>query len=51
MSKLSQSEVVGPILVGMNKPVHILDRSADVNDVVSMAAICADEAIANNRGR
>jgi len=51
MSKLSNSEVVGPILVGMNKPVHILDRSANVNDVVSMAAICADEALAKVRGK
>ncbi len=51
MSKLSNSEVVGPILVGMNKPVHILDRSADINDVVSMAAICADEALAKVRGK
>jgi phosphotransacetylase len=33
----------------MNKPVHILDRNADVNAVVSMAAICADEANAKER--
>jgi malate dehydrogenase (oxaloacetate-decarboxylating)(NADP+) len=51
MSKMGEAEVIGPILVGMNKPVHILDRSADVNDVVSMAAICADEALAKVRGR
>jgi malate dehydrogenase (oxaloacetate-decarboxylating)(NADP+) len=48
---MGEAEVIGPILVGMNKPVHILDRSADVNDVVSMTAICADEALAKVRGR
>ena len=49
MATIGEAEVIGPILVGMNKPVHILDRNADVNAVVSMAAICADEANAKER--
>jgi malate dehydrogenase (oxaloacetate-decarboxylating)(NADP+) len=48
MASLGGAEVIGPILVGMNKPVHIMDRNADVNDMVSMAAICADEASRRN---
>ncbi len=42
--KLGGAEYLGPVLVGMNKPVHVLERTADVNEIVSMAAICAAEA-------
>jgi malate dehydrogenase (oxaloacetate-decarboxylating)(NADP+) len=41
MSKMGQADAIGPILVGMNKPVHVLQQNCDVNDVVNMAAICA----------
>jgi len=37
-------EAIGPILVGMNKPVCVLQRGSDVNDIVNMAAITAFEA-------
>jgi malate dehydrogenase (oxaloacetate-decarboxylating)(NADP+) len=36
-------EAVGPILVGMNKPVCVLQRGSDVNDIVNMASITAFE--------
>ena len=36
-------EAIGPILVGMNKPVCVLQRGSDVNDIVNMAAITAFE--------
>lgn len=39
LGQLGGAELVGPILVGMNKPVHILQRSADVNEIVHMASI------------
>lgn len=41
MARLGQAEVIGPILVGMNKPAYVLQQNSDVNDVVNMAAICA----------
>jgi malate dehydrogenase (oxaloacetate-decarboxylating)(NADP+) len=44
--KLGGAEYVGPILMGMDKPVHVLERTADVYEIVSMAAICAAEAFA-----
>jgi phosphotransacetylase len=31
-------------MMGMNRPVHVLERTADVAEIVSMAVICADEA-------
>jgi malate dehydrogenase (oxaloacetate-decarboxylating)(NADP+) len=42
-------EAIGPILVGMNKPVCVLQRGSDVNDIVNMAAITAFEAYNINR--
>jgi malate dehydrogenase (oxaloacetate-decarboxylating)(NADP+) len=46
---LAGAEYLGPILIGMGKPVHVLERTADVYEIVSMAAICAAEAFAQDR--
>ncbi|MBC7692512.1 MAG: NADP-dependent malic enzyme [Methylotenera sp.] len=43
MSKLGEAEAIGPILVGMNKPVFVLQQNSDVNDIVNMAAITSME--------
>ncbi len=43
MARTGAAEAIGPILVGMNKPVHVLQHNCDVNDVVNMAAITAME--------
>jgi len=43
IARLGAAEAVGPILVGMNKPVFVLQQNSDVNDVVNMAAITAME--------
>jgi malate dehydrogenase (oxaloacetate-decarboxylating)(NADP+) len=39
MNRLANAEVIGPILVGMRKAVHVLMRSAEVQDIVNLAAI------------
>jgi malate dehydrogenase (oxaloacetate-decarboxylating)(NADP+) len=44
LQRLSEAEMTGPILAGMAKPVHILQRGDDVRDVVNMAAIAVVEA-------
>ena len=44
LQRLSDAEATGPILEGMAKPVHILQRGDDVSDVVNMAAIAVVEA-------
>jgi malate dehydrogenase (oxaloacetate-decarboxylating)(NADP+) len=36
-------EAIGPVLLGMNKPVCVLQRGSDVNDIVNMASITAFE--------
>lgn len=35
---------VGPILMGLSKPVHVLHRTLDVNEIVDMAAIAVVDA-------
>jgi len=36
---LGGADGIGPILMGMNKPVHVLQRGDSVDDIVKMAAI------------
>jgi malate dehydrogenase (oxaloacetate-decarboxylating)(NADP+) len=38
--RLGKVEAIGPILSGINAPVHVLQRGVDVNDIVNMAALC-----------
>jgi malate dehydrogenase (oxaloacetate-decarboxylating)(NADP+) len=42
--RLAGAEVIGPILQGISKPVHVLQRGVDVNDIVNMAAIAVLDA-------
>jgi malate dehydrogenase (oxaloacetate-decarboxylating)(NADP+) len=41
---LGGATAIGPILVGMNRPVHVLERGADVQDIVNMAAVAVMDA-------
>ena len=42
--RLAGAEAIGPILMGMRKPVHVLQRAVDVADIVNMAAIAVVDA-------
>jgi malate dehydrogenase (oxaloacetate-decarboxylating)(NADP+) len=44
MNRLSDAEVIGPILSGFPKTVQVLQRDASVNDVVNLTAIAVAEA-------
>jgi malate dehydrogenase (oxaloacetate-decarboxylating)(NADP+) len=44
LNKLGGAEAVGPILMGMSKPIHVLQRGDDVADIVNMAAVCVVDA-------
>ncbi len=44
LARLGGAEAIGPILMGMQKPVHILQRGDDVSDIVNMAAIAVVDA-------
>ena len=39
LSSLAGARAVGPILMGMDRPVAVLQKGADVQDIVTMAAI------------
>jgi malate dehydrogenase (oxaloacetate-decarboxylating)(NADP+) len=42
--RIGGAEAIGPILQGLAKPVHVLQRGVDVNDIVNMAAIAVLDA-------
>ncbi len=44
LRKLGGAEAIGPILMGMRKPVHVLPRGCDVDAIVNMAAIAVLDA-------
>ena len=44
MARIGQATVIGPILMGMKKPVHVLQRGATVDDIYNMTAIAVVEA-------
>ncbi len=44
LMRLGGAEAIGPILMGMRKSVHVLQRGADVNEIVNMAAIAVVDA-------
>ena len=44
MENLSSASVFGPILMGMNKPIHVLQRNASIDDIINMTAIAVVEA-------
>lgn len=44
LKELNKAESIGPIMIGMNKPVHILQLDASVDEIVNMAAIAVIDA-------
>ena len=44
MQELAGLEVIGPILLGIKKPVHILHLESSVREIVNMAALCVIDA-------
>ncbi len=44
LAKLGNAELIGPILMGLSKPVHVLQRGAEVNDIVNVTAIAVVDA-------
>ncbi|EQB63119.1 MAG: hypothetical protein RBG1_1C00001G0698 [candidate division Zixibacteria bacterium RBG-1] len=44
MQRLGGAEVFGPILSGMDKPVHVLHQASDENDIINITAIAVADA-------
>lgn len=49
MARIGQATVIGPILLGMKKPVHVLQRGATVDDIINMTAIAVVDAQASKK--
>jgi len=45
MIEMGLAESIGPIQMGLNKPIHILDVESSVQDIVNMTAIAVLDAI------
>jgi malate dehydrogenase (oxaloacetate-decarboxylating)(NADP+) len=43
--EMGLAETIGPIQMGLNKPVHILDVESSVRDIVNMTAVAVLDAI------
>jgi malate dehydrogenase (oxaloacetate-decarboxylating)(NADP+) len=44
MMRIGGAEAIGPILMGIGRPVHVLQRGAEVSDIVNMTAIAVVDA-------
>ena len=44
MQEIGESQVTGPILLGLGKPIHILQMDSDVREIVDMAAFAVVDA-------
>lgn len=45
IQNMSETEVIGPIQMGLNKPVHFTDIESSVRDIVNITAIACIDAI------
>jgi malate dehydrogenase (oxaloacetate-decarboxylating)(NADP+) len=44
LARLGGAEAIGPILLGMDKPVHVLQRGSTAADIVNLTAIAVVDA-------
>ena len=44
LQRIGGAELIGPLLTGVSKPVHVLQRGSEVNDIVHVAAVAVVDA-------
>ncbi|MEX2593889.1 MAG: NADP-dependent malic enzyme [Anditalea sp.] len=49
LTEIGNAEAIGPILLGMNKPVHVLQLGSSVREIVNMVAIAVVDAQTQNQ--
>lgn len=49
LAELGNAEAIGPILLGMNKPVHILQLGSSIREIVNMVAVAVVDAQSNGK--
>jgi malate dehydrogenase (oxaloacetate-decarboxylating)(NADP+) len=50
LQRIGGAEVIGPILMGMSKPVQLLQPQSEDNDIVNATAIAVAESALGDRG-
>jgi len=48
LAKIGDGEIIGPILMGISHPVHVLQRTATVEEIVNVTAIAVVDAQEND---
>lgn len=43
------SEIIGPIQIGLNKPIHFIDFESSVQEILNVVAVAAIDAMVNNK--
>ena len=51
IQSMSETEVIGPIQMGLNKPIHFTDCEASVRDIVNITAVAVIDAIVEKKKR
>ena len=49
IQSMSETEVIGPIQMGLNKPIHFTDCEASVRDIVNITAVAVIDAIVDKK--
>ena len=49
IQSMSETEVIGPIQMGLNKPIHFTDCEASVRDIVNITAVAVIDAIVQKK--
>jgi malate dehydrogenase (oxaloacetate-decarboxylating)(NADP+) len=49
LQRLGGADAIGPMLVGMDKPVHVLQRGDEVKDIVNLAGVAVVDAQENEK--
>ena len=49
IQNMSETEVIGPIQMGLNKPIHFTDIESSVRDIVNITAIACIDAIVEKK--
>ena len=44
LQRIGGAELIGPLLTGPSRPVHVLQRGSEVNDIVHVAAVAVVDA-------
>jgi len=51
MAEMGNAEIIGPIQMGLNKPIHFTDIESSVRDIVNLTVVVVLDALVNEKTR